>query len=115
MPVRETKPLGDIRHSNLMAILGQAILGEIFFWRKGLRFAVFEWLRERQHFNYRYGANRSETLRATATVPENHLFNISAYKPGEYLQFFNDPRTREQYLKWAPILLTAEDYWSENQ
>ncbi|MBF0391651.1 MAG: hypothetical protein HQL38_03115 [Alphaproteobacteria bacterium] len=38
------------------------------------------------------------------------VFNVSAYKPGDYKQFFADPRTREQYLKWAPLLMAAEDW-----
>jgi len=38
------------------------------------------------------------------------LFNIDAYTPGDYRQFFEDPRTREEYLGWAPLLLAAEDY-----
>jgi len=37
---------------------------------------------------------------------------VSAYKPGDYKKFFVDPRTRAQYLKWARMLLAAEDYCS---
>jgi hypothetical protein len=32
------------------------------------------------------------------------------YKPGDYKRFYTDPRTREQYLQWAPLLLAAEEY-----
>ena len=32
------------------------------------------------------------------------------YKPGDFKIFFNDPRTRADYVKWAPFLLAAEDY-----
>jgi hypothetical protein len=46
------------------------------------------------------------------TVPLNRLFNLSAYRPGYSLRFFVHPRTREQYLAWAPMLLSAEDYYS---
>jgi hypothetical protein len=38
------------------------------------------------------------------------LLNVSAYKPGDYKRFFSDPRTRKEYLKWAPLMLAAEDY-----
>ena len=38
------------------------------------------------------------------------LFNVSAYKPGDFHMFFDDPRTREEYLEWAPLLLSAEEY-----
>ena len=34
----------------------------------------------------------------------------TAYTPGDYHLFFDDPRTRELYLKWAPFMLTAEDF-----
>ncbi len=38
------------------------------------------------------------------------VLNVDAYQPGDYKQFFNDPRTREDYLEWAPFLLAAEEY-----
>ena len=38
------------------------------------------------------------------------LFNISAYTPDDFKQFFADPRTRANYLAWAPLLLVAEDW-----
>jgi len=38
------------------------------------------------------------------------VLNVDAYQPGDYRQFFNDPRTREEYLEWAPLLLAAEEY-----
>ncbi len=38
------------------------------------------------------------------------VFNVDAYEPGDYKKFFSDPRTREEYLRWAPFLLAAEDY-----
>jgi hypothetical protein len=43
-------------------------------------------------------------------VSASRLLNVDAYTPGDYHQFFDDPRTRALYLKWAPLLLTAEDY-----
>jgi len=43
-------------------------------------------------------------------VPADKLFNVSAYKIGDYKQFFLDPRTRAEYLRWAPMLLAAEEY-----
>ena len=39
----------------------------------------------------------------------------SAYTPGDYRQFFADPRTRAEYLKWAPLLLEAEEWWAGNR
>ena len=65
--------------------------------------AVFTWEREARSWG------RSPILQ-TLAVPATEMFNISAYKQGDFKQFFVDPRTREEYLKWAPLLLTAEDF-----
>jgi len=56
------------------------------------------------------GPRAGESIRTTLTVPQNRLFNISAYQPGDFKQFYRDPRTRGDYLRWAHMLLTAEDY-----
>jgi hypothetical protein len=68
--------------------------------------AVFHWFRKARTRSY----EELPPVRATITVSFDYLFNVSAYKQGDYKQFFRDPRTREQYLKWAPMLLAAEDY-----
>jgi hypothetical protein len=47
-------------------------------------------------------------------VPADQLFNVSAYRPGDYKQFFADHRTRAEYLRWAPLLLTAEEFHAGN-
>ena len=51
----------------------------------------------------------------TIKVSVETLFNVSAYQPGDFRWFFEDPRTRAQYLKWAPTLLTAEEYHAGNR
>jgi hypothetical protein len=89
---------------------GPGRVAKIAKWKKHSRVAIFTWERERRSWH----SWKTDKLRETLTVPESRLFNISAYKPGDYLQFFNDPRTREQYLKWAPLLLTAEDYYAKH-
>lgn len=48
-------------------------------------------------------------------LPRDQLLNVSGYKPGDYLQFFRDHRTRQEYLKWAFLLLTAEDYYGKKK
>jgi hypothetical protein len=64
---------------------------------------VFTWGRESNR-------RRHPSVRQTLSVPAGALLNISAYRQGDFKQFFADPRTRAEYLKWAPLLLTAEDY-----
>lgn len=68
--------------------------------------ATFEWQRERKTYNYY--SNSTLTTRFTCSV--NSLLHVDAYKEGDFKIFFADPRTRAQYLKWAPQLLAAEDY-----
>lgn len=51
-----------------------------------------------------------EDKKSSVTVPFDELLNVSAYQKGDYKQFYADPRSRAQYLKWAPMLLAAEDY-----
>lgn len=38
------------------------------------------------------------------------VLNVDTYKRGDFRKFYEDPRTRENYLKWAPLLLVAEEY-----
>jgi hypothetical protein len=93
---------------------GPGNVSKISLWKKKSRVAVFHWERERLSYpTDSWGRRLSSTIPCSITVPASQLFNISAYNPGDYRQFFNDPRTREQYLKWAPLLLAAEDYYSK--
>lgn len=78
--------------------------------RKGT--CTFEWTRERQTQTYDDSDNR---IRCTVTVKIKRLLNIDAYKPGDFRQFFDDPRTRAEYLRWAPLLLEAEEYHAGNR
>ena len=82
---------------------GPGRIATIEEWKPRSRVAVFTWEREARSWG------RSPILQ-TLAVPATEMFNISAYKQGDFKQFFVDPRTREEYLKWAPLLLTAEDF-----
>ena len=92
---------------------GPGLVAKMASWKPRVKQAVFAWNRKRIGDGEWYSsARRGDPIRCTLTVPADRLFNISAYKPGDYLQFFQDSRTRAQYLKWAPMLLTAEDYYA---
>jgi hypothetical protein len=69
--------------------------------------ATFQWVRDRQK-----GGGKTGT---TFTTPLKNLLNVSAYQMGDFRQFFADPRTRADYLQWAPFLLEAEEYWAGNR
>lgn len=72
-------------------------------WSPRSRKAKFTWMRERNTHPY-------TEIATSVTVPADRLFNVSAYKPGDFMQFFKDPRTRAQYLDWAKPLLLAEEF-----
>lgn len=68
----------------------------------------FKW--ERERMTQRSWNSRGDTLAVTFTAPVKRLLNVSAYTPGDFKQFYADPRTRAEYLQWAPLLLAAEDW-----
>jgi hypothetical protein len=68
----------------------------------------FTWTRDRLHGTYRH--EYGDPIGCRFSAPTSVLLNVSAYTPGDYLRFFADPRTRADYLKWAPLLLAAEDW-----
>lgn len=76
-------------------------------WKPRSKKAQFSWNRN-SRTDYR------KLIPCSISVPATELFNISAYRPGDFKQFFQDPRSREKYIKWAPFLMAAEDWWMEN-
>lgn len=84
---------------------GPGRLARIAEWKPRAKQAIYRWSRESRNWRY-----PSEDVKCVLTVDQKHLFNVSAYKPGDYLIFFGDARTRRDYLEWAPFLLTAEAF-----
>jgi hypothetical protein len=78
----------------------------------GKRGATFLWKRDRQGQRYR---GQSDEINCVIRVPPAELLNVSAYTPGDFKLFYADPRTRADYLQWAPLLLEAEEYWAGNR
>jgi hypothetical protein len=74
-------------------------------WKPRSKVAIFTWERERRNSHH-----QNDLIKSSISVPVEKLFNVSAYRLGDFKRFFADPRTREQYLTWAPMLLSAEDY-----
>jgi hypothetical protein len=83
---------------------GPGFVSRMDEWKPRVRKAVFRWTTESRSWR------NDDLVRRTVTVPANELLNVSAYKPGDFKRFFADPRTRTDYLKWAPLMLAAEDY-----
>lgn len=92
---------------------GPGFLAKITKWKPRARIATYEWRRLRRAANPWDDDPNNMTVQVIH-VPENRIFNVDAYRPGDYLQFFRDSRTRAQYLKWAPMLLAAEEYHAGN-
>ena len=89
---------------------GPGLLAVVQEWKAKTNKAVYRWEKRRQ----RYGYYKTDTLPTSVTVPAAVLLNIDAYKPGDFKQFYVDYRTRVEYLKWAPLLLAAEEYHAGN-
>jgi hypothetical protein len=69
---------------------------------------TYEWDRQRRTYD-RWDRNPAP-VHVTHTAPFDAILNVDAYKPGDFKQFYDDPRTRAEYLEWAPLLLVAEEY-----
>lgn len=70
----------------------------------------FEWQKENTRARY-----QTPSVACKLVAHKSKLLNVSAYTPGDFKQFFADPRTRAEYLKWAPLLLLAEEYHAGNR
>ena len=92
---------------------GPAIVARVVKASARSKTAQFSWTRESAR-PWRYDA-RAEGHPCNLSVPHSELLNVDAYQKGDYLQFYVDPRTRAQYLKWAPLMLAAEDYLASKE
>jgi hypothetical protein len=82
--------------------------------------ATFSWTRQRswqgdEQWKLRKGYRRFANIEVPGvntswSCDTKSLFNVDAYTPGDFKQFFEDPRTRADYAQWAPLMLAAEDY-----
>jgi len=74
----------------------------------------YKWKRER--LNNRYSmVEGDDAIACSIAVPKTALLHVNAYAPGDFKQFFADPRTRADYLRWAPYLLECEEWWAGNR
>lgn len=74
-------------------------------WNSKKRVLLCAWEREGSRYPY-------SPVKCSLSVPADRLFNVSAYRPGDYKKFYADHRARAEYLQWAPMLLAAEDWWA---
>jgi hypothetical protein len=72
---------------------------------------TFRWTREREDWR----SHKKGRLPCSIVVPKSELLNVDAYTPGDFRQFYDDPRTRAEYMRWAPLLLGCEEYKAGNR
>lgn len=94
---------------------GPGYLAEVVEFKSRSKKCLFAWERKRVAGRDLSDPEKKDTIRRTLSVPTEALFNVSAYKPGDFRLFYDDPRTRAEYLEWAPFLLTAEEYHAGNR
>jgi hypothetical protein len=82
----------------------------------------FKWMRERMGAKWVANPDKPGWMKAeypeieTGWIcPASVLTCVDAYTPGDFHMFFDDPRTRADYLQWAPILLACEDWHHERK
>ena len=89
---------------------GPGLLAKVAQWQPRAKKACYRWLRESRDWR----EYTDKKIKATVTVPAAELFHVDAYQPGDFRQFYADPRTRATYLQWAVFLLAAEEYLAGN-
>ena len=101
---------------------GPGLIAEVVGMSRDKKQAKFTWERERQTTKWVRNPDRPGYLMPDPSgiachlkVPVKVLLNVDAYTPGDYLQFYQDPRTRQDYLKWAPLLLACEDFYAQKR
>ncbi len=86
---------------------GPGLLARVGRYAPRARTCTYEW--ERTSRSWKRDRPRGP-IACSLTVPTSAVLHVSAYRPGDFRVFFADPRTRAEYLRWAPLLLVAEDY-----
>lgn len=109
--LRRFRPYGDPGPGKLARIVKcSKTRGHLFRWTKER-----SWRSEQRMQRRYWNAPKSPFVGKRLRVKEDRLLNVDAYTPGDFRQFFDDPRTRAEYIKWAPLLLEAEEYYAGNR
>lgn len=99
----------EITHFEPYGNPGPGYIAPVVSWSK-TRGATFQWERDRRTTPGPWDAPKSDKVSCSLSVPADRLFNVDAYQLGDFKKFFSDRRTRAQYLKWAPMLIAAEEH-----
>jgi hypothetical protein len=88
---------------------GPGKLAHVDRYSESKRACTYRWTRKGRHYPHQ------KDIDTSLTTGEENLLNVDAYHPGDFHMFFDDPRTRLEYLRWAPILLEAEECHAGNR
>lgn len=101
-------------HSQPYGDPGPGYVSPITEWNSKKKLAIFRWTREPRSWGSYWDYRTKQPIPCRLLAPEDKLFNVSAYKSGDFRQFYQDPRTRAKYLQWAELLLEAEEWHAGN-
>lgn len=107
------KPYGDHGPGYVARVVAAGRKACTFKWEKE---ASWRTVQNRRN-DWRYRGDVDAGVPRSIAVPKDRLLHVDAYTPGDFHVFFDDPRTRQTYLQWAPYLLAAEDWhagWTRN-
>ena len=90
---------------------GPGTLARVAKWSPKKKTCTYEWTRERRTSAY----SDESRVGCFLSVSASRVLSVEGYKPGDFRQFFSDPRTRADYLEWAPLLLVAEEFCAGNR
>lgn len=94
---------------------GPGILSRVTTFHPKSKRCTFTWERKRMQTQRNWWKESSPTIKTSFTCAASEVLNVDAYRPGDFKIFFNDPRTRAEYLQWAPLLLEAEEWHAGNR
>lgn len=103
-------PHGNPGPGRLARVAGLSKQGCVYRWTRKKKTGRKVWKESPTRPGWGHEETVYDNMPDSVTVPARRLLNVDAYTPGDFHQFFDDPRTRMDYLQWAPLLLVAEDY-----
>ncbi len=91
---------------------GPGTLARVDSYSEAKRACTYKWKRKGQMTRYTI---EEKMVPSSLTTGEENVLNVDAYTPGDFHLFFDDPRTRAEYIRWAWLLLEAEECHAGNR
>jgi hypothetical protein len=107
---RHFRPDDNPGPGTLAKVAASSKQGPTYRWTRKKKTGRKTWVENPERPGWGWNRTVYDDMPDSITVPVSRVLNVDAYTPGDYRIFFDDPRTRGDYIKWAPLLLIAEDY-----